>query len=1587
MKIFLHRLKKRLPLFCVGCLFFLPFTGSGQVTIDSAKTTISTCPNNGSITVYARSTALPLVYSIVAGPVTPGAQTNNVFNSLPSGNYTVKVSDGAANNTSTSVTIGGSYTPLDFMPQTTSPYCTGYSNGQIVGNLTPGTGNAPFTWELINPSPITRAPQATDTFNNLISGNYTVRVTDACSSYRTIVASVSDPGIGSLGFAAPFRIEMINCHDAIVSIAMQASLFRFPLTYTFETTSGTFTTTSPTTIDTADMHWNGGYFNLQQLLPNFTYGNSVRLTVKNTCGYSVTSPIEYARNFTFCGTSNSQFKNCSYQTIVNFDINNPACVSGNQTYTAINAPVTYQFVNTATSLIVDSGTLAGDPAHGQYNGISGAIMKPVPNGNYIFTIKDACGNTYSVPYTVANAVSLPPKITSKSISKNACLDSAASAYIQTDHFKSEPLLILLSGPTDLGSTKPGYAYHATYTYPDTLNYTAWGGGVNDIYDFGFTNLGIGKYYFKIIDTCGSVIMDSITVNTSNVTNLGHKFWYDRGCLGKNVIHYTANTGSGYMSVSGPINRSNFYGTAGTINDSMLNVPSGNYQLSFVYQGPPGSIPVTGTSFGCQVINQNMTIDGYQTPTISTINYIICKGGTTIEVVPDSTKGVPPYQYEIVSGPQTFPVQNSNLFTVTQTGTYTARIYDGCGNASTAQITVDTITFPPVNRITPDCYSTTLFYGSSIYSTYKWTKPNGTIYTGDTLTINPITRFDTGFYSIQKIIHINGCTDTFNTTYHLLPTIMHSQTIPFCTGGSVRIGSHTYTSPGVYIDTLASSVTGCDSVVTSTLLSVQKKDTSNLTICKGSSITVGSNTYDSTGFYKDSVINAQGCYDLIFTNLTVKQLGNSIDTTICSTGKIVVGTHVYKTTGNYIDTLTSSVTGCDSIVVLNLTVIPATFIVLPTPINEFICEGDSLSEDGITYYHQTGIYKDTIITGSNCQELIITINLTVNPVIKDSLVKSICAGQSYTVGPHTYNTTGIYRDTLSAVTSCDSIVILNLTVNAVCAPTRLCSGATHVVWKDDFGSGTPIVGPASPAINPAYIKQNYGVVSGNYSLVNYFNYQTCCWHKVTEDHTPNDINGYFLVMDGGVPNFYSRQIDNLCPYTDYTFSTWTMNMDLISFPSLPTFIFNVTDVPGNLLGQITTPAIPVSAAPTWVQNGFTFNSGNNTSLKLNLILTSVGYNDFAFDDIEFSVCGPTLALTSTSSVCTNKVNVNAVLGSGYANPVYQWYKQDAGGVWNIITNANATTYTDNNPSTNNWYKLTVSDGASSCSFIEDSIQVTLSKPPLVPVIVDTSICIGQSVLGHTTPGQYIDTLAGASGCDSIQRTLNLIISPLKRDTINRTICQGSLYPFGSKTYGSSGVYRDTLSTLTCDSITVLNLTVTPALPIKIITNLTEVNKGDIVQLNTVSSAPYLWISTATISNKNIQDPTAVINDPSWIYLYATSNCPSVDSVFISVRGDSIIILPPPCNDSYIRMPNAFTPNHDGQNDVFKVIAKNIRLESFQIYDRWGQMVFQTSDMNAGWDGNFQGQPMSIGNYVYWLTYYDCNHVSTPEIIKGNIILIR
>ncbi|RLD66881.1 MAG: hypothetical protein DRI84_03815 [Bacteroidetes bacterium] len=161
------------------------------------------------------------------------------------------------------------------------------------------------------------------------------------------------------------------------------------------------------------------------------------------------------------------------------------------------------------------------------------------------------------------------------------------------------------------------------------------------------------------------------------------------------------------------------------------------------------------------------------------------------------------------------------------------------------------------------------------------------------------------------------------------------------------------------------------------------------------------------------------------------------------------------------------------------------------------------------------------------------------------------------------------------------------------------------------------------------------------------------------------------------------------------------------------------------------------------------------------------------------------------------------------------------------------------------------------------------------------------------------------------------------------------------------------------------------------------EGQTVNLNSTifgGGYTYLWTPSTGLSNSTIHNPKAspTVTTTYYITVEDQWGCTWRDSV-------TIWVLDVICDEPYIYVPNAFTPNNDGQNDILYVNSNVAYEVDFKIYDRWGELVFATTNLANGWDGTFRGQKVDPGVFVYHLNVICYN----KEIFKkkGNITVIR
>jgi gliding motility-associated-like protein len=123
------------------------------------------------------------------------------------------------------------------------------------------------------------------------------------------------------------------------------------------------------------------------------------------------------------------------------------------------------------------------------------------------------------------------------------------------------------------------------------------------------------------------------------------------------------------------------------------------------------------------------------------------------------------------------------------------------------------------------------------------------------------------------------------------------------------------------------------------------------------------------------------------------------------------------------------------------------------------------------------------------------------------------------------------------------------------------------------------------------------------------------------------------------------------------------------------------------------------------------------------------------------------------------------------------------------------------------------------------------------------------------------------------------------------------------------------------------------------------------------------------------PSFTVTQPGLYYLDATARC--------GTTRDEVLFTKGLCK---VYIPNAFTPNGDGRNDLLRVYGTELVVNfNLQVFNRYGQLVFETRDKNKGWDGRLNGKMVNNGAYIYNLTYQEQGGL--VQNIAGSILLIR
>jgi gliding motility-associated-like protein len=445
--------------------------------------------------------------------------------------------------------------------------------------------------------------------------------------------------------------------------------------------------------------------------------------------------------------------------------------------------------------------------------------------------------------------------------------------------------------------------------------------------------------------------------------------------------------------------------------------------------------------------------------------------------------------------------------------------------------------------------------------------------------------------------------------------------------------------------------------------------------------------------------------------------------------------------------------------------------------------------------------------------------------------------------------------------------------------QLCTGSLgDPVVHISFGSG-PNPGPSLAAATT-----NYGYISGDCPGDGFYNVRNSSngcfnstWHTVPEDHTPGDVNGYFMQVNASFNpgDFYVDTVRGLCPNTTYEFAAWILNVLKTTACNGvgidPNLTFKIETTTGTTLASYSTGSIPEDFTPTWRQYGLFFQTpAGITTVVLRITNDAPGGcgNDLLLDDITFRPCGPNvtaaLSITGTSTtVCVGNNTaflLQGVYPGGYANPAFQWQESLNGSPFTDIAGAQGVNYL--RPPTaapgSYRYRLTMAESENltsfSCRVASNVITIEVNPLPVVSVTDVFEACDGADVSLSASGGSTY-SWTGPNGFSSAAA------QPVLEDV--DAADEGMYYVLATSDKGCS--VRDSGY-----------LFVRPR-PTATVSTGADICEGSSTLLQASGGNQYAWTPSTGLSATNIPNPIASPADTTEYMVKVTNNFGCTDSI--------------------------------------------------------------------------------------------------------------
>lgn len=943
---------------------------------------------------------------------------------------------------------------------------------------------------------------------------------------------------------------------------------------------------------------------------------------------------------------------------------------------------------------------------------------------------------------------------------------------------------------------------------------------------------------------------------------------------------------------------------------------------------------------------------------------------------------------------------------------------------------------------------------------------------------------------------NGCDSTTKLILKVNPKPFIKQNYTVCYGDTLKIGTHFYTKTGLYRDTLKTAF-ACDSIHESSVKALPRLET-YLTqkLCKPAVMIIGNNVHTETGVYLDSLKSSTGCDSIIRLDLTmnspkdtivnlsycfgknpseypisndyIKKLKTAsncdstvtfrvkiypenktiINTQICTGTGYTIGNQRFTTAGQHIVKDTSWVTGCDSTIVLNLTVTSQ----IKVMIDRNICEGDSVVIDGKAYYTNQNNLQIPLRSDAGCDS-IVTLNLKVNPRHYIKIEESICDGSCITIGSVKYCKGGLYTISTTNRFGCDSLVSIIISVKkrpVTDLTASICYGEFYQLGKKKiYESGF------HQDTFKAFVDGCDSILSLDLTVKPLSKdsiFETICYESTLKTGITKEI---FKAKNGCDSTYITNRVklnekkstlnQTLCKGQTIkvgndifdksgTFKVVIPNIGKYKCDSTITLIINVID---SLIEQ---KAVVLCNGETYKHHAVIFSKPINLKEKH----ISINNCDSVYNlSVSVVACQMKYRLSAKPLTCKSNLDAAIIIqgqDSAYINYFYSWTNLNNGTFSGQITLKGNEKDTIENLSAGK-YLIRVNNGAGLIK--EDTIVFVTPRPLSVSaqlsdyqgfgltcangkdgkILLTTSGgkapyryrwnngMITQDRIGIAA-GRYVVTVTDSLDCYTVLDTILTQPKAIEAKINSKPLtCYGSedgaieiigvtngtppyTYSFDRQGFSSATRFERLRAVPHLISIKdskgcVIDTAFFLKQPDKITVDLgldTTIHIGENILIEAKVNLPaaeikrILWndfvTPTCATCLSTLVAPTK--NTGYLLTIFDKNNCTGYDERFVFVR------------DLPIYIPTAFSPNDDGINDGFTLFGddKVFKINLLQIFNRWGDIVFEgknfpPNDPTLGWDGKYKGTRQQTAVFVYTIVVelFD----GTKKTLKGEVFL--